>query len=178
MSPASARGQEPPAVPVDPALQPAWELLLTVRGREPRRDGAELATHAATRGVGVAVGPVRDGGAATYRHANRLVVVAPEYLGEDPRALAAVLAHELTHARQIPSEPEQWGYCLALELDAMISQNDAWAWLWPDGALPTGTVLERSLTAWVEVERAEGLSGLYQRVNDAPARRMACGAPS
>ena len=84
-------------------------------------------------------------------------------LGEDPTALAALLAHELTHALQAEVREDLRRPCLDLEVDAFHSQAHVWTTFW--GSDPSvRTDLEETLTEVSTIAATEGTAGLRRYV--------------
>ena len=82
-------------VDVHPALAPAWEALASLRTSEGQDIGSSYARIARTTGVRLTVGRLPDGVDAVHDDERGRIVVSRDLLGEDPTALAALLAHAL-----------------------------------------------------------------------------------
>ena len=87
-------------------------------------------------GARLTIGPEPPVGGAMCLPDPPRVVVHEALLAEDVRAVASVLAHELTHADQDPVVG-----CLEREAEAFARQAEVWRALWPDGDFPTETRL-------------------------------------
>jgi hypothetical protein len=173
--PGSARAEEAPAF-LDPALVPAWELLLGVEVAGGRRLGAELAQVRDEAEVQIEVGPVPLDGYAQDQPSRRQVVVGEAIVGEDPRALAAVLAHEPMHVKQRLQGLLKPRDCAMLEALALAFQSDVW-WTLTNGDMPTGTPLEENLTRIAgTAHRGGGVIGLYEALAAEPALGVYCAA--
>lgn len=173
-------GAEPSLVTVDPALLPAWELLTTVRGPSWRADGARYRAIAARAGVSMVVEEIPEGADAGFILDERRLAVSLAIVAEDPRAVAAVLAHEIRHVEQWllghQDDPSpQW--CRIMEVDAIMMQNAVWAALWGEEQLPTRTHLERTLTKEARVEREGGFAALLIVVEREPVYQRMCAVP-
>jgi Zn-dependent protease with chaperone function len=168
--PAAARAED--VLPVDPALLPAWALLLGVEV-DARPLGAELAQARDEAGVAIVVGPVPLDGYAQYQPSRRQVVVSRAIVDEDPRALAAVLTHELMHVKQGLQGLLKSRDCALLEAWAFAFQSDVW-WTLTGGAMPTGTALEADLTRIAGLAHRGGVTGLYEALAGEPALGQYC----
>lgn len=171
-----ARAQGAPAVLVDPALLPAWELLVNLPGPDRRTDGARYRTIAERAGLAIVVEAIPIRADAGFIADERRIIISPAYVDEDPRALAAVLAHELTHVNQwlAGNRDPPPGACYIMEVGAIMAQNAVWVALWGEEPLPRRTRLERSLTADVQAEREGGIAGLYAAVERNATYRETC----
>jgi len=111
--------------------------------------------------------PQRAGG--HYDQRTRTLTMAETLLGEDPRIMAAGLAHELTHASDFDLialgllERE----CAEPEVRAFKAQAIVTRGMWPD-ELPTGTDWERGLAMIVKAYEAGGAEGLRAMVAGTP----------
>ena len=94
--------------------------------------------------------------------------------GEDPRAIAAVLAHELTHALQIHQDLGGRPNCVRREVDAHLTEAYVWARLWDGHAPPVRTALERHLDEVTAIAEWEGEAGLERFVVGQPSYRRQC----
>ena len=126
------------------------------------------------------VGRLPDGADTGFELRGRRIIVREDLLGEDPTTLAALVAHELTHALQTKVGEDQRRPCLELEVDAFWSQAYVWATFW-GGDPPQRTDLEAELTEVSRNAAAEGLAGLRRYVAEDElydARYQArCGLP-
>jgi hypothetical protein len=93
-----------------------------------------------------------------------------------PRALATVLAHELTHVQQGLQGLFKPRDCTLLEAWALAFQSDVW-WILTDGQMPAGTALEADLTRIAGVARRGGVTGLHEALAANPALGQYCAAP-
>ena len=102
--------------------------------------GAEYAERAASRFVSVEVAQVRGDGVASYDIHRRTVTVAETALDEDPRMVAAVLAHELRHSIDIDLALLGFvpGDCLTIEARGFATQAVVGRELY-GGELPSAT---------------------------------------
>lgn len=170
---ASEQGPTPtpvPAPPIDPALLPAWELLTGITDRglgNAFRDAQRLT------GVRIIVGSLESSMVSVYSPSRNTITVDRSFLNEDPRALAAVLAHELVHAAQEAGGGLSRRTCVADEVEALLSQVLVWRLLWPSQP-PSRTRLERQLTQVWRLYLLGGEPELYKLVVDEPGYQDQC----
>jgi len=88
------------AATVDPRLAGALRLLAEVGARDAIDElpGQFYADLPESLGLTLAVGELPNGAGGRYDPNTRTVTVTEAVLGEDPRAVAVILAHELQHA--------------------------------------------------------------------------------
>src|SRR3954468_22480238 len=101
--PAAAQSAAQPNAPIPAPLQPAWETLtsstvMVPNGAEQVALGPLMRTIAEGTGVRLQIGPLPEGVDGRYEVDANSLTVNDARTGEDAGALAAVLAHELTHA--------------------------------------------------------------------------------
>ncbi len=173
--PAARAGAAPSAAPgglrIDERLQPAWGELMSLELGESARDTLT------SQGVSVRVANL---GApeylAAYSPRDRLIVVNWSSLpGEEPRALAAVLAHEITHVAQVADGrfgPGESG-CLAREAEAVTVEATVWEAFW-GGYGPNRTRLSTMLNQRLRIFREGGANGVASYVNNAAGWRVQC----
>jgi hypothetical protein len=169
--PAPAGAQEAPDF-LDPDLAPAWALLLGV-DVDGRPLGAELADARERAGVAIEVGPMDPIGYSEYRADEARIVIREDLLNEDPRAVAAVLAHELTHVQQGLHGLLFQDACAMNEAWAMAFEPDVWEPL-TGGELPSRTRLEAALTRNAAAVRRHGVLGMYGMLAHEPGLGRAC----
>ncbi|MDP8922829.1 MAG: hypothetical protein M3O34_08130, partial [Chloroflexota bacterium] len=182
--PAAAAPARPPARPpstaaptpptIDAALTPAWHALTGIdrAGPDGRSIGTSFREGVETTGVRVVVGELPDAWAA-YRVRDNTVTVNRAALGEDPRALAAVLGHEITHARQVAGGHGSKLDCVGMEVNAHAVEAIVWGTFW-GGRGPARTRLEQELNAVLGIFAAEGEPGLYKLVVDSQGYQGQC----
>jgi hypothetical protein len=159
----------------DTRLRSAWGTLVDIpRATERQRVGEVFATLRERTGVEIQVGELPDRVYADFRASPPAIIVNASYLNEDHRDLAAVIAHELTHAVQWSAGAGSRGDCIAWEVEAHQVEALAWFSLWEGQTLPTRTPLERDLTANVEVLRTQGEAGLAARLAQNPGYQAQC----
>jgi hypothetical protein len=114
-----------------------------------------------------------------YDPARRTVMIAESVLAEDPRIVAAGLAHELRHAADLdlvtvgilPAD------CLEIEARGFEAQAIIGRAFWPD-ELPSGTGFERQLARLVARYESTGLAGIREWLAHDPAYQAVCAGPS
>src|SRR4051794_9459158 len=85
---------------VDGRVLPAWETLMAVVSPGGADVGEQYRRLAEVAVSAIVVEPLPADMPAGWDPARRRIVVGEAAVGEDARALSAVLAHELTHAVQ------------------------------------------------------------------------------
>jgi hypothetical protein len=160
---------------VDPVFEPAIDAIRSLNEIEPDPPLGDVYLSLIERpGVRIVVGPLAAGVNARYTPVGDTIVVSPRLLDEDPRTIAAVLVHELTHVGQVRILGE-WGGrdCVHMEVEAFRTQSVVWAAFWDDHP-PRGTRLERELTMIGQVVAENGEPGLYKLVVDTPDYQKNC----
>jgi hypothetical protein len=165
------------AATVDPRLAEPLRLLAVV-GAHDITDG-HVGPHFAglpeSMGLTLALGELPRGAAGHYNPRTRTVTIAEGLIGEDPRAIAVILAHELQHALDLKRvaldllEP----VCLVLEVRGFEAQALVTRPLWPD-QLPNRTPLERNIAAVVRDYERSGPAGEAPRLAGDAAYRGSC----
>ena len=166
----------PSSVDVHRRLVPAWEALLTVTERDGTPHGAAYELIARAAGVRIVLVAGRARGRAGYYRGQRVVGVDPSLLVEDPHAVAAIVAHELTHAAQHTAARRGAGPtdCFEAEADAFERQAIVWLLSWPEGELPERTDIERELTLVARTYEDEGPDGIRRLLEAAAPYRERC----
>ena len=166
----------PTSVDVHQRLVPAWDALLAVTERDGTPHGAAYELIAREAGVRIMLVAGRARGWAGYYRSHRVVGVDPSLLAEDPRAVATILAHELTHAAQHTAARRGAGPtdCFEAEADAFERQAAVWLLSWPEGELPERTEIEGELTLVARTYRDEGRDGIQRLVGAAAPYRERC----
>lgn len=158
---------------IDQRLFPAWRELMALPSWG--RRVADTMTRSKTN---IVVGSLGGGAIAAYAPRQNVIVVASEYLSEDSRALAAVLAHEATHVDQIYTGRFNGGTmtdCRAREVEALEVEVLVWQAFW-NGFGPARTALQRLENYQLQVYSLQSLPGLARLVVDNPGYRRQCGA--
>ena len=166
----------PASVDVHRRLVPAWEALLAVTERDGGPHGAAYEELARAAGVRIMLVAGHSRGQAGYYRGHRVVGVDPGLLAEDPRAVAAILAHELTHAEQHAAARRGEGPtdCYDAEAEAFERQSRVWLLSWPEGAVPERTAIEQELTRVARAYEAGGRGGIRQLLEAAARYRERC----
>jgi hypothetical protein len=152
---------------VDPRPAEPLRLLADV-GAHDTTDGhvgPQFASLPESLGLTLAVAELPRGAVGFYDQRSRTVTIAEGLIGEDPRAVAVILAHELQHALDL--KRVAIGLldrdCLALEVRGFEAQAIVSRLFWPD-ALPNGTALERNIAAVVRDYERNGTAGVSARL--------------
>jgi hypothetical protein len=166
-------------------------LTATIDSRlaEPLRLLAEVGAHDTTDGhlgpyfadlpesldLTLAVGELPRGAAGHYDPRTRTVTIADRLIGEDPRAVAVILAHELQHALDLKRVALDLldRDCLALEARGFEAQARVTRLFWPD-ELPNATALEQHVALVARDLERDGLAGIAARVAEDARYREAC----
>jgi hypothetical protein len=89
------------------------------------------------------------------------ITINRDVMNESPRVLAAMLAHEITHANQpVPQVGKKGMDCVEAEVEAYAIQARVWAAFWGQAHRPGGTTWERSMNYVAEVWQDSGEDGL------------------
>jgi hypothetical protein len=97
----------------------------------------------------------------------RTITMNADVMNESPRVLAAMLAHEITHANQpAVAGGKNVPDCLDAEVEAYGIQARVWAGFWGQGQRPSQTSWERSTSYIEDVWRDGGEAGLRQMVRE------------
>jgi hypothetical protein len=108
-----------------------------------------------------------DGGSAKIIESS--ITMNADVMNESPRALAAMLAHEIVHADQAArqtSSKKQPTDCLQDEVEAYAVQAAVWAAFWGEGGRPDETTWERTDNEIVAVWRDSGEEGLRALIRE------------
>ena len=153
---------------IDPALRPALDALFGVD-----QVGPSYAEWVPGLGVNLVVGDLPPGVNGAYAPAGNTVTVGRAVASEDPRAVAAVLAHEIMHAVQTAAGEGGNRDCVRMEVKAYLMQSVVWLSFW-NGLGPGRTPLERSLNDVADVLVSQGEPGLYAAVAGFPGYQDEC----
>jgi hypothetical protein len=89
------------------------------------------------------------------------ITINKDVMGESPRVLAAMLAHEITHAGQpIMRSEGKLPDCVEAEVEAYAVQARVWSAFWGQAHRPGQTKWERSMNYVEEVWKDSGEDGL------------------
>jgi hypothetical protein len=163
---ATAPALPPPVSQMDPLLTPAyWELVGLPK------IGQSYAEMIKKSGVHLAVGDLA-GAWGQFAPKSNVITIDPTTLLNDPRAVAAVMAHELTHATQGPRGVTD---CIEMELEATKVGVNIWESFWSNEIPPRRTKLEVELGEWLVRYREGGDPGMRAVLKD--LYRGECGSP-
>ena len=131
----------PPAPQIEPELQPAWDILRSIRlwdffALQPGHDTVRVRFDTEQR---FAVGNV----SAAYHPRSHTILVNPARRHARPGVLAVTIAHELWHAVSPFAWPRDFDACVVDEVWAFILQGLAWHDIYGSGG-PTDTDFEWS----------------------------------
>jgi hypothetical protein len=161
--PASAPAAAPSVVD---ALLPAWNAL-----RQVPELGPLITDMAIKANVQTTTATLPSGNSGVFYPSRNIVAINSEILGEDARAIAPVLAHELHHAIQYAADPRQ--DCIAAEVKAYTIQVLVWSGIWP-GNPPNRTQLESSHNYLLSYYLANGDPGMYSLIAGDKAYQAEC----
>jgi hypothetical protein len=146
---------------VDPRLAEPLRLLAEAHDAGGQPIGARYASLVTALHLTLELAELESEQAGRYHAPTHTVTIAEAALAEDPRFIAAALAHKLRHASDADLiavgllepdslERETRGF----EAQAVVARK-----LWPD-ELPSGTRRERELAALVRLYEREGPDGI------------------
>jgi hypothetical protein len=162
-SPSSAFAAAPWVVE---ALLPAWNALRQVPDIGPLLTDTAIKTN-----VQITTATLPSGTGGVFYPSRNVVAITSEILGEDARAKAPVLAHELHHAIQFAADPRQ--DCLAAEVRAYTVQVLVWSGVW-HGSPPNRTQLESTHNYLLSYYLANGDPGMYSLIAGNKAYQAEC----
>jgi hypothetical protein len=97
----------------------------------------------------------------------RAITINKDVVNESPRVLAAMLAHEITHANQpVVRSGGKPLDCLEAEVEAYAMQAHVWGAFWGDSHRPGETKWERSMNYIEEVWKDGGEAGLRHLIRE------------
>lgn len=151
---------------IDPWFTPAWDVLVGIP--EFHEDFLRLQRES---DYTIAAALLPPGVNGRFIGAQNIILVSVDLLNEDPRAIATVIAHELTHANQASrvNPPD----CVAAEVEAYKAQSWFWIVLTRPQRLQR-TPLERDLTLVTDIGATQGDPGLYTMVVNQPGYQDNC----
>ena len=158
------------AATIDPRLAEPLQVLAELHAAHP-----EIPDYSRTPDLlhlTLRMSPLPPMAGGHYDPRTRTLTMAQALLGEDPRVMAAGLAHELTHASDFDLiavgllERD----CAELEIRAFEAQAIVTRALWPD-EVQSGTDWERGLAMIVMAYEASGVDGLRAMVDGTPGYR-------
>ena len=163
--------------PVDPRLDEPLRLLSEVRDRDGQAIGEQYVLLVRALNLTLAVGELRPGLAGSYNIPSRTVTISEAAMREDPRFVAAALAHEIKHG----DDADFVGLgllsadCLEIEARGFEVQAQIARALWPD-KLPTRTQFEQELATLVGIHEHGGLDAIRSWVAAHQGYRQICAA--
>ena len=174
-SPFTPPGDPFSPAPIDGRLDEPLRLLSEVRDREGVAIGEQYVLLVKALNLSLRVGELRQGLAGSYNIPSRTVTISEAAMREDPRFVAAALAHEIKHGDDADfvglgllnadcQEIEARGF----EVQAQIARA-----FWPDD-LPTRTEFERELATLVGLHERGGLDAIRSWVAGHSGYRQAC----
>jgi hypothetical protein len=172
---AQVEPSETPDLQIAPELGEAWNAMISIQ-REilPGKPlGPVLGGIAIRTGVPMVTAPLPAEVLGGYNQVEKVIRLNTSILDEDPRAIATVLAHELTHAQQDWEGRSIQDQCVVLEQEAFANGAVVWSELW-NGAPPSRTALETELTRMALLWVTEGDPGIYKLVVDEPGYQRQC----
>jgi hypothetical protein len=161
--------------PIDGRLDEPLRLLAEVRDRDGDAIGEQYVLLVKALNLTLMVGDLRPGLAGSYNIPTRTVTIAEAALREDPRFVAAALAHEIKHG----DDADFVGLgllaadCLEIEARGFDVQAQVARAFWPD-KLPTRTPFEQELAALVGIREHGGLDAIRAWVARHPGYQQAC----
>jgi hypothetical protein len=148
----------PPVSQLDPRLRPAYQALVTLP-----KIGPAYADIVKKSQVHLAVGDLSDAGAwGLFNRDTNVITIDPKTLENDPRAVAAVLAHELTHTTQVARD--MFKCTIPSELEAHKVGVNVWESFWSNEIPPSRTKLEQQLGVWLVWFREGGDPGMVEHL--------------
>jgi hypothetical protein len=165
------------AATIDPRLDEPLRLLAEVGARDTAAaaPGPLFAELPALLGLTLVVVDLPHGAVGWYDPGFGRLMVDEDLVREDPRVVAATLAHELQHALDTQRLADRLlaPDCLAIEVRGYVAQAIVARQLWPD-ELPNGTPLERRVAAIVRDYEANGAAGISARLHADVRYREQC----
>src|SRR5215212_4211815 len=158
------------AATVEPHLAGPLHLLAELHAAHPGI--ADYSRSPDVLHVMLRVAPLPPLAGGHYDPRTRTLTMAEALLGEDPRIMAAGLAHELTHASDFDliALGLLSADCAELEVRAFEAQAIVTRALWPD-ELPSGSDWEKGLAIAVLAYESGSLEGVRALVESDPGYR-------
>jgi hypothetical protein len=161
--------------PIDPRLQEPLRLLSEVRDRDGQAIGQQYALLVQALHLTLEVRPLREGLAGNYNIPSHTVTISDAAIGEDPKFVAAALAHEIKHGDD--ADYVRIGLldanCLEIEARGFDAQAQIARAFWP-GTLPTRTDFEREQANLVKLRDRGGLDAIRSWVAGQPGYKQEC----
>jgi hypothetical protein len=160
---------------VDTRLAGPLRLLADVHDHDGQPIGQQYAGLVTALNLTLVVAELRPGLAGRYTIPTRMVTISEAAMNEDPRFVAAALAHEIKHADD--ADFVQIGMldagCLEIEARGFEAQVLVARAFWPDG-VPQRTDFERELASLVDLYQHGGLGALQGWVTQHPGYQQMC----
>src|SRR4051812_14129357 len=155
------------AAVIDPRLAGPLQMLAELHAANPSIP--DYGRDPNTLGLTLKVAPLPPRAGGHYDPRTRTLTMAEALLAEDPRVMAAGLAHELTHASDFDliAVGLLARDCAELEVRAFEAQAIVTRALWPD-ELPNSTDWEKGLAMIVATYEGGGADGLRAMVVGTP----------
>lgn len=157
-----------PSVNISTALLPAWNMILGLPKLGTYVKGAVPPT-----GVKVEVQALPAGMNGVFSPASNTIGISQAIMGESPRAVAGVLAHELRHSIQHAADPQGIRDCIPQEVEAFMFQAGVW-YEANNGYGPSRTSLERHNSTIARIAFTDGEPGMYTAVVNEPGYQEEC----
>ena len=163
----------PPAI--DPRLEEPLRLLSEVRDHDGQAIGEQYAILVKALHLTLEVRELRQGLAGNYNIPSRTVMISEAAIREDPKFVAAALAHEIKHGddADFVSLGLLAPNCLEIEARGFEVQAQVARAFWPD-RLPTRTELERQQAMLVDLRDRGGLDAIRSWVAGHPGSKQEC----
>ena len=161
--------------PVDGRLEEPLRLLAEVRDCDGDAIGEQYVLLVRALTLTLRVGELRQGLAGNYNIPTRTVTVSEAALRDDPRFVAAALAHEIKHGddADLVGLGVLTADCLEVEARGFEAQAQVARAFWPD-RLPGRTEFEQELATLVGIHERGGLDAIRAWVRQHLGYRQAC----
>jgi hypothetical protein len=167
--PLAAASATPTAAPeLAPELQDGYRLLGKVK-----RSIGDFQNAVETYGLTLRIGDLPKGMLGFFRPSDFLIVISSRVIRDSDEATAAVLAHEITHARQAKDRPGIFGKdeCVRREVEAFTVELKVWDSF--DFKNPR-TDIQRNYFAMLTFYKQQGATGLRRSIENSDAYQAEC----
>lgn len=160
---------------IDPRLDEPLRLLSEVRDRNGEAIGEQYVLLVRALNLTLTVAEPRPGLAGNYNIPTRTVTISEAAMREDPRFVAAALAHEIKHG----DDADFVGLglltadCQEIEARGFDVQAQIARAFWPD-MLPTRTPFDQELATLVSIREQGGPDAIRTWVGRHPGYQQAC----
>ena len=161
---------------IDSRLEPALRALYGIkRGPSGGRPWGDVFRElVSSAGPSITIDTLPSGIWGSYRGSTNTVTVSRQALAEDVRAIATIVAHELTHVFQVTNNGAgTTGDCVAREVEALQTELVIWVNLF-EGYAPGRSQFERTQNALVRLWLDRGDPILYRLVVESPGYQDQC----